>query len=120
MDFFSSFQSRRKLADLRYDIANQGTTVDSLRRQLLYSQQRLDKALLAVEALVELLAEHEIMSREDILDRMETIDLRDGKLDGKVTAEVVNCVACNRPISPTMAKCLYCGEERPSSPGLVN
>lgn len=120
MDFFSSFQSRRKMADLRDDIANQVTTIDSLRRQLLYAQQRLDKALLAVEALVELLAEHEIMSREDIMDRMETIDLRDGKLDGKVTAEVVNCVACNRPISPKMAKCLYCGEERPSSSHMVN
>ena len=120
MDFFSSFESRRKMADLRFDIANQETTVDSLRRQLQYSQQRLDKALLAVEALVELLAEHEIMSREDIMDRMETIDLRDGKLDGKVTAEVVNCVACNRPISPKLTKCLYCGAERPPGPGVVN
>lgn len=108
------------MAFLRYDIANQETTVDSLRRQLLYSQKRLEKALLAVEALVELLAEHEIMSREDVIERMETIDLRDGKLDGKVTAEVIDCPACNRPISPKMAKCLYCGEERPSSSHVVN
>ena len=120
MDFFSSFESRRKMAGLRYDIANQEITVDSLRRQLLYSQQRLDKALLAVEALVELLAEHEIVGREVVLDRMEAIDLRDGKRDGKVTAEVVDCTACQRPISPKLAKCLYCGAERPSSPGVVH
>jgi len=108
------------MAGLRYEIANQECTVDSLRRQMLYSQQRLDKVVLAVEALVELLAEHDILSREVILERMDAIDLRDGNLDGKVTAEVVDCTACHRPISPKMAKCLYCGEERPPIPGVVH
>lgn len=120
MDFFSSFESRRKIADLRYEIANHEITVDSMRRQLLYSQQRLDKSLLAVEALVELLTEHGIVSREIVLDRMDAIDFRDGKLDGKVTAEVLSCTVCDRPVSPKMIKCLYCGAERPPSQGVVS
>ena len=120
MDFFSSFESRRRFADLRAVTARQEATFESLRRQLEDSEGRLDKAMLALESLIEILTEHEITSREEILARMDIVDLRDGKLDGKVTAEVVDCTACNRPISPKMARCLYCGAERPPCPGVVN
>lgn len=48
-------------------------------------------------------------SKKMILAKIKEIDLRDGKLDGKLTRQHI-CNGCSRPIAPRHVKCLYCGE----------
>ena len=115
MDLFSSFESRRRISDLRAVNARQETTIDSLQRHLEDSQGKLDNAMLALVALVELLVERGVTTRDELLARMDIIDLRDGKLDGKITPKVVACPECHRPLSINQKKCMYC--ETPSPPG---
>ena len=120
MDLFSSFESRRRISDLRAVTARQETTTDSLRRQLEDSQGKLDNTMLALVALVELLAERGITTRDELLARMDLVDLRDGKRDGKISSKVVDCPECLRPLNTNQSKCLYCEAQRPPGTGVLS
>jgi len=47
---------------------------------------------------------------------MEEIDLRDGKSDGKLAPDTVECTGCGRKAKSTRRNCLYCGAELPRGP----
>jgi hypothetical protein len=40
---------------------------------------------------------------------MKQVDMRDGKLDGRVTAAPETCPVCNHAISVRTGQCFYCG-----------
>ena len=70
---------------------------------------RLDRLTLASMAMWSLLQECTDLTEQDLLKRVEEIDLRDGVKDGKVTKTVNRCPKCDRVMSPKHNKCLYCG-----------
>lgn len=80
----------------------QAQQIDVLRRQI-------DRMALANQAIWELLRELHGIRDEDMLQRMEQIDLRDGKLDGKLGAQVLNCAGCGRKTNSTRRHCVFCG-----------
>lgn len=47
-------------------------------------------------------------TRKRLIEKIEEIDLRDGKLDGKYTP-TNTCGNCSRTIAPRHSKCVYCG-----------
>jgi hypothetical protein len=71
----------------------------------------VDKLTLASMALWETACEKLGVREEELLAKIREIDLRDGRLDGQVrTAEQVSkCPACDRVMSKTHKKCIYCG-----------
>ncbi len=71
---------------------------------------RLDRMLLAFEALWTLVRDKLPVNEEDLAARMNEIDLSDGRLDGKVRKSAVTCPACGRAISRRLPKCMYCGQ----------
>ena len=71
---------------------------------------RLDRALLACEAMWTLLRDKIGMTDVDLLKRINEIDLSDGKLDGKVRKSAVSCPSCGRTIARRFPKCMYCGQ----------
>ncbi len=71
---------------------------------------RLDRTVLAVEALWTLVREKLNISEEELAQRMNDLDLSDGRLDGKVTKGAVSCPKCRRTISRRLPKCIYCGQ----------
>ncbi len=73
--------------------------------------RRLDQLTLATMAMWELIRDQTALSENDLLDKMQEIDLRDGKADGKLVSGIKTCKACNRPVNPRHKKCLYCGAE---------
>ena len=74
------------------------------------TQRRLDRSMLALEALWELVQEKLDLSDEDLADRIVEIDMRDGKLDNKRRTDPAVCPQCERVVSIRFYKCLYCGE----------
>ena len=46
------------------------------------------------------------------MERVKTIDLMDGKADGKLKRELAQCSQCNRVMNPRHTKCIYCGADR--------
>lgn len=76
-----------------------------------------ERLFMITEALWTILKEQHGYTDEDLIHRVEDIDLRDGKLDGKVARKPSPpCAQCNRPIIGRHAVCLYCGARTPRGP----
>ncbi|MFQ5591842.1 MAG: hypothetical protein ACE5HE_11815 [Phycisphaerae bacterium] len=73
-------------------------------------ENRLGSTLLACEAMWSIMRDKLGVTDLELVERINEIDLSDGKLDGKVRKTVVACPKCNRTISPRFPKCMYCGQ----------
>jgi len=92
----------------RYDTA----PVEEGRRQLQDLEQRLSKLTLICLALWSLVQEKTGLKEEDLLERVQQIDLLDGTEDGRVTPQIAKCSQCGRVMNPRHRKCIYCGHPR--------
>ena len=71
---------------------------------------RLDRALLVCEALWTIVRDRLGVAEDELVARVNDIDLSDGKLDGKVRRTAVSCPRCKRTIARRFKKCVYCGQ----------
>jgi hypothetical protein len=70
----------------------------------------VEKLLMISEALWTILKEKHGYTDNELIRRIENIDLRDGKLDGKVSKNPPEpCPACGRILMGNRPVCLYCG-----------
>ncbi len=72
--------------------------------------ERLDRLSLLCQAMWELLRERTNISEEQLYKKIEQVDLRDGKRDGKMEPRVLSCKSCGRKVSGQHGRCVYCGE----------
>jgi len=88
--------------------ASQAASARGLVREVTKDIERL---LMISEALWELLKEQHGYSDDDLAKKIAEIDIRDGKLDGRVSgdAQLAKCAECGRPLGKRRATCLYCG-----------
>ena len=70
---------------------------------------RIDGLALTCQALFEILESQIGITEEQLAQKMEEIDMRDGTKDGPITPANKVCSKCGRRASPTRAECLYCG-----------
>lgn len=75
-------------------------------------EDRLDRLVLVNMALWSLLREKTGLTEQDLMDRVQQVDLSDGQLDGKARKPLAKCPDCDRVMSPRHKRCLYCGAER--------
>ncbi len=78
-------------------------------------RQAIDKLSLITRALWEIIAKSQGLSDEDLVNKVNEIDLRDGALDGKMKQAVKKCVSCGRVLPVRRQKCIYCGVENPGA-----
>ena len=83
--------------------------VEQQRLQIQQLEDRLDRLSLICVSMWSLLLERTDLTEQHLMDRVEQIDLLDGKADGKVTRTVQKCRQCGRTMSPRHRRCLYCG-----------
>ena len=76
-------------------------------------KRRTDALTIACQALWELVRTHSGMNDEMILHKMQEIDARDGKVDGKISTSLAACPACGRNSKAARKCCLYCGAALP-------
>ncbi len=72
-------------------------------------ETKCDKALLVCEAMWTLLRDKLGVTEQELVDRVNEIDLSDGKLDGKVRRPAVECTKCHRKVARRFQRCVYCG-----------
>lgn len=85
--------------------------VAAAQREMKILTERLEKLILMNMAMWSLIQEKTGLSEEDLMQRVQEIDLRDGVADGKITRTIKQCGHCGRTISKRHTKCLYCGSE---------
>ena len=75
-------------------------------------EYEVEKLLMITESLWNILKEQLGYDDEELFRRVHEIDMRDGRLDGKVAASVnPPCPECGRTLIGKRPKCLYCGTE---------
>jgi len=73
----------------------------------------VESLTLTCQAMWELLREQTHITDEMLLARMQEVDLRDGRRDGKVSNAASVCPGCSRPNKARREVCLYCGAALP-------
>jgi hypothetical protein len=73
----------------------------------------VERLTLACQALWEIARERWEITDDELLAKMEAIDLRDGRRDGKIGARVLKCAKCGRTMNSSHARCVFCGEAAP-------
>lgn len=104
-------ESERRVAQAR--AAGRSKRTD---REVQFLEDRFERLSLVCMAMWSLLQDKTGATEADLLERVQTIDLMDGRIDGKATkVGVVKCVKCDRPMSDRHLKCIYCGAEKQTS-----
>lgn len=86
---------------------SKATTVEARCDQL---EDRIDTLALVCQAMWELLNSNLPDAEAALNQKIEEIDLRDGKRDGKMSRIRRECPACHRPLHRRHLRCMYCGE----------
>lgn len=77
----------------------------------------VEKLFMITEALWTLLKERGEYTDETLIELIRTIDLKDGRLDGKSRTKIrATCPHCGKIAIGTHPLCLYCGAEIVQSP----
>ena len=70
----------------------------------------VEKLMMLTEALWSILKENHGYTDSELVRRVEHIDMKDGKLDGKVAkSSPKKCPSCNRTIQGKRSECMWCG-----------
>jgi hypothetical protein len=70
---------------------------------------QIERLQMICEGMWSILKERVGATEQQLLDLIEEIDLRDGKLDGRSSKAPVKCARCQRVVSVRTNACLYCG-----------
>lgn len=72
-------------------------------------EEKFNQMVLANQALWEILKEKLGATDRDLAEKIMEIDLRDGKLDGRLSSAPADCPKCGSKISREFNRCLFCG-----------
>lgn len=95
-------EARAAASEAKTKNSEQATKINEL-------EFRVERLALACQAMWESLREQAGLTEAQLLAKMEEIDLRDGKKDGRMGARPVSCPSCGRRASSRSKKCIYCG-----------
>lgn len=85
------------------------TKASAARTEIDFIKTDIEKLLMITEALWTFVKQQHDFSDEDLMQKIEDIDLRDGKLDGKVAKQAPSaCPNCKRTLIGGQPICLYC------------
>lgn len=82
---------------------------ERLHTELQRVNAKIDGLALVCESLWELLQENTDLDKNAIQKKMDEIDTRDGRRDGKMSGKPVTCSTCDRPGHTKTSVCMYCG-----------
>jgi hypothetical protein len=74
------------------------------------ANERIDQLAMVVRGIWALLEEGGVTT-EQLLAKLEELDMQDGVADGKVTRGPVDCPSCDSRVAPGLTKCQFCGAD---------
>jgi hypothetical protein len=78
-------------------------------RRIKQLEAEVDSLTLIAMAMWELFGKSNGLFMKDLEAKMQEIDLRDGKLDGKLSFGSTLCTGCGRKLDERRKTCIYCG-----------
>ena len=114
MDILFDLYQQSRINDARNTAQNARDAATKAQWDIDDLKRKADALTLACQALWEILRSQTGMSDEVILGKIQEIDLRDGKADGRITQRVQACPNCSRKNKASRRACLYCGAQMPT------
>jgi hypothetical protein len=114
IDILIDVHQYQRIGEAESKAARAREASERVQRDLDDLRRRADALTLVCHALWEILQEHAGLADEEILRKVEAIDLRDGRADGRITPKLVDCPKCARRTKSTRPVCLYCGTALPA------
>ena len=104
LNSYTSSASNASASEARSDAAAARMEVDALRSDV-------ERLLMITESLWMILKEQHGLDDKELVKRIVEIDMRDGKLDGRVAPTPPRkCPKCDRTLFKHRPRCVYCGE----------
>jgi len=108
-------QALKREADRNADQA--AATASEARSKVERMQMDVEKLLMITEALWIMLRDEHGYTDEQLIEKVQEIDLRDGRLDGKVAKQgPTKCPQCGRAIAARRPMCMFCGAPNQGDP----
>ena len=111
LDFLWEYQQQRRLVDVEAVARRAERDAGDTKYKAWDHQGRLDTMALTIMAMWSMMEERFSVTEAQLVQRMQEIDLRDGKLDGKAAPTAGTCGDCRRVMSSQYKRCIYCGGE---------
>ena len=113
MGMFWNMHQDQKIRESNNQAASSARQVGQVDDRVRQLEKRLNHLTLYTQAMWELIRENTRLEDSDIEARVQEIDLRDGKADGKINSSILVCPACGRNNNSTKKQCMYCGADLP-------
>ena len=82
-----------------------------LNKRIQELEDKLEMSLMVSEALWEIIKKSHNLDESHLTALIHDIDLKDGRLDGKVAKTTPdNCVSCGEILARGKSQCMYCGQ----------
>jgi len=112
IDLLWDLHQERRIGEAQDSANHAARKATDFQERVRFLEDRLDRMLLQNMAMWSLLRDSMGLTDQDLLNRVQEIDLQDGVADGKVTrTSPTTCPRCQRAFSPRHRRCLYCGQE---------
>lgn len=110
LEFVLGYTTGQRSASRAASLARSAAAADGTihANQIEDVNERLDKLALIIRALWALL-EEQGMTADQLVAKIEEVDMRDGKLDGQVRQQPTDCRSCQSKVAPGLATCQFCG-----------
>ena len=93
------------------------STARDVRSQVEVLKSEVERLLMISEALWTLVKEQHGYTEDVLVERIRAIDMKDGKLDGRVAKSTPpTCPTCGRTLSRQRPVCMYCGADGGKDP----
>jgi VIT1/CCC1 family predicted Fe2+/Mn2+ transporter len=109
MGLFIDIHQYHRIGQVQGDASSARTKADRAESGMKDLERRTDRLALACQALLEILQERAGITEDEVRAKMEEIDLRDGRADGKISHQAAVCAGCGKTIGSQRAECMYCG-----------
>ena len=115
-ELFWELNQQRRIGEVQAEARNSEMRTRDVQRDVELLQQSVEKLALVNAAMWSLLQEKAGLKNEDLANRMQQIDMQDGVADGRISPQsAMVCAKCQRPLSRTHERCMYCGAYNPGA-----
>lgn len=113
MNFVWDTYQQSQIAEVKTDAIEAKVQAAQYSDRVRALETQVNNMALACQAMWELLRTRVSITEQELLAKMNEVDLRDGAKDGRMTPVLTNCPACGKPSNSKNSSCMYCGAAIP-------
>jgi ribosomal protein L32 len=113
MSFYFDMYQQGQIAEAKTDAIQAKVATDQYSDRVRELEFTVNRLALGCQAMWELLRSRVGITEEELMAKMNEVDLRDGTQDGRMTPVMTTCPKCGKPSNSRHSRCMYCGATIP-------